>query len=110
MDNLLATLKNAVFVLEEDSMMNASLVTERLIEVFPNIAYVNSDAHAFRGTGCEFASKWVNVLGNQLVEFHSYMPFGRAVTQLPLESTAVTFSCGTHFDDLLVKINSFLPA
>lgn len=52
-----------------------------------------------------FAFKWVNILGNQLAEFHSTIPFDGTVAQSSMELTSVTFSCGMSSAGLLPAIN-----
>lgn len=89
-------------------MKNAGRVVERLVKLFPNVTCVVIEIEVAReGEGGEFTSKWIDLLGNQLTSFHSFLPFSQPKTfKVPLELTSLTLNCGL---DSKIKLPKFNP-
>lgn len=57
--------------MEKGFVRQAPRLAEQFVEVFPNIGNRHSN-----NCGCLFISKWIDLLGSQLTEFHASMPMG----------------------------------
>lgn len=91
---------------EDELVKNAPWMVEQFIGMFPNIRRCHLNTTGYSNNIChQFVSKWMDLLGSQLVEFHTNIPIGKTIQGLSMELTKLSFSCNETQNVLLPRVN-----